>query len=110
MGPSSSTRYSLPEMPSQLWLLPGAVLTTVPSLWPRGSQGIQRRITVTLVHETGSLIRWKEVRELVVGKLRQVGWAVSNPQPAELPSILSGFFLPTFPRGALCLVYPPALQ
>ncbi|NXY50097.1 KIF1A protein, partial [Ceuthmochares aereus] len=32
-------------------------------------QGIQRRITVTLVHETGSLIRWKEVRELVVGKL-----------------------------------------
>ncbi|KAM3835469.1 kinesin-like protein KIF1A isoform 2-T2 [Vipera latastei] len=31
-------------------------------------QGIQRRITVTLVHETGSLIRWKEVRELVVGK------------------------------------------
>ncbi|XP_075572901.1 kinesin-like protein KIF1A isoform X11 [Pelecanus crispus] len=34
-------------------------------------QGIQRRITVTLVHETGSLIRWKEVRELVVGKLSQ---------------------------------------
>uniref|UniRef100_A0A8C3XZK6 plus-end-directed kinesin ATPase n=1 Tax=Catharus ustulatus TaxID=91951 RepID=A0A8C3XZK6_CATUS len=31
-------------------------------------QGIQRRISVTLVHETGSLIRWKEVRELVVGK------------------------------------------
>lgn len=33
-----------------------------------GCQGIQRRITVTLVHETGSHIRWKEVRELVVGK------------------------------------------
>lgn len=47
------------------------VLTTVPSLWPRGSQGIQRRISVTLVHETGSLIRWKEVRELVVGKPSQ---------------------------------------
>ncbi|XP_053160558.1 kinesin-like protein KIF1A isoform X16 [Hemicordylus capensis] len=33
-------------------------------------QGIQRRITVTLVHETGSHIRWKEVRELVVGRIR----------------------------------------
>jgi len=31
-------------------------------------QGIQRRITVTLLHETGSHIRWKEVRELVVGE------------------------------------------
>lgn len=39
---------------------------TVPSpgIW----QGIQRRITVTLLHETGSHIRWKEVRELVVGE------------------------------------------
>lgn len=36
---------------------------------PPGSwQGIQRRITVTLLHETGSHIRWKEVRELVVGE------------------------------------------
>lgn len=61
-----------PKMLSWLWLLPGAVLTTAPSLWPHGSQGIQRRITVTLVHETGSLIRWKEVRELVVGKPSQV--------------------------------------
>ncbi|KAM9248990.1 kinesin-like protein KIF1A isoform 5-T5 [Dugong dugon] len=34
-------------------------------------QGIQRRITVTLLHETGSHIRWKEVRELVVGEW---GW------------------------------------
>uniref|UniRef100_A0A8I3QD89 plus-end-directed kinesin ATPase n=2 Tax=Canis lupus familiaris TaxID=9615 RepID=A0A8I3QD89_CANLF len=32
-------------------------------------QGIQRRITVTLLHETGSHIRWKEVRELVVLQL-----------------------------------------
>lgn len=61
-----------PKMLSWLWLLPGAVLTTAPSLWPHGSQGIQRRITVTLVHETGSLISWKEVRELVVGKPSQV--------------------------------------
>lgn len=39
---------------------------TVPS--PGIRQGIQRRITVTLLHETGSHIRWKEVRELVVGE------------------------------------------
>lgn len=110
MGPSSSTRYSLLEMLSWLWLLLGALLTTTPSLWPYGSQGIQRRITVTLVHETGSLIRWKEVRELVVGKLSQVGWAVSNTQPAELLSILSACFLPMFPCGALCLASPPTLQ
>uniref|UniRef100_A0A8C3C2F3 plus-end-directed kinesin ATPase n=1 Tax=Cairina moschata TaxID=8855 RepID=A0A8C3C2F3_CAIMO len=43
-------------------------------------QGIQRRITVTLVHETGSLIRWKEVRELVVGKQSRLGWdAMGGP-------------------------------
>ncbi|KAM6198619.1 kinesin-like protein KIF1A isoform 5-T5 [Sarcoramphus papa] len=48
-------------------------------------QGIQRRITVTLVHETGSLIRWKEVRELVVGAAggcRQAGC----PYPSWGPS------------------------
>ena len=37
-------------------------------LFPGARQGIQRRITVTLLHETGSHIRWKEVRELVVGE------------------------------------------
>uniref|UniRef100_A0A672IBQ0 plus-end-directed kinesin ATPase n=1 Tax=Salarias fasciatus TaxID=181472 RepID=A0A672IBQ0_SALFA len=31
-------------------------------------QGIQRRITVTLIHEKGSELHWKDVRELVVGK------------------------------------------
>lgn len=31
-------------------------------------QGLQRRITVTIVHESGNDIEWKEVRELVVGK------------------------------------------
>uniref|UniRef100_A0A8B9IBN4 plus-end-directed kinesin ATPase n=1 Tax=Anser brachyrhynchus TaxID=132585 RepID=A0A8B9IBN4_9AVES len=49
-------------------------------------QGIQRRITVTLVHETGSLIRWKEVRELVVGRIR------NTPEADESlidPNILS---------------------
>ncbi|XP_064808708.1 kinesin-like protein KIF1A isoform X6 [Oncorhynchus masou masou] len=33
-------------------------------------QGIQRRITVTIVHETGGDIEWKDVRELVVGRIR----------------------------------------
>nr|XP_055155821.1 kinesin-like protein KIF1A isoform X15 [Nyctereutes procyonoides] len=49
-------------------------------------QGIQRRITVTLLHETGSHIRWKEVRELVVGRIR------NTPETDESlidPNILS---------------------
>uniref|UniRef100_A0A8C7I9Y4 plus-end-directed kinesin ATPase n=1 Tax=Oncorhynchus kisutch TaxID=8019 RepID=A0A8C7I9Y4_ONCKI len=33
-------------------------------------QGIQRRVTVTIVHETGGDIEWKDVRELVVGRIR----------------------------------------
>jgi len=31
-------------------------------------QGIQRRITVTIIHEKGSELHWKDVRELVVGE------------------------------------------
>ncbi|XP_054061402.1 kinesin-like protein KIF1A isoform X6 [Rissa tridactyla] len=51
-------------------------------------QGIQRRITVTLVHETGSLIRWKEVRELVVaaGGCRQAGCPCPLQGPSQGPS------------------------
>ncbi|XP_016070079.1 PREDICTED: kinesin-like protein KIF1B isoform X2 [Miniopterus natalensis] len=33
-------------------------------------QGIQRRITMTIVHEKGSELHWKDVRELVVGRVR----------------------------------------
>eukprot|EP00079_Xenopus_tropicalis_P027957 XP_012822413.1 PREDICTED: kinesin-like protein KIF1B isoform X10 [Xenopus tropicalis] len=33
-------------------------------------QGIQRRITVTIVHEKGNELHWKDVRELVVGRVR----------------------------------------
>ncbi|XP_010626395.1 kinesin-like protein KIF1B isoform X8 [Fukomys damarensis] len=33
-------------------------------------QGIQRRITVTIIHERGSELHWKDVRELVVGRIR----------------------------------------
>ncbi|XP_063292260.1 kinesin-like protein KIF1B isoform X16 [Pelobates fuscus] len=33
-------------------------------------QGIQRRITVTIIHEKGNELYWKDVRELVVGRVR----------------------------------------
>ncbi|XP_071373700.1 kinesin-like protein KIF1A isoform X1 [Centroberyx affinis] len=49
-------------------------------------QGLQRRVTVTIVHESGGDIEWKEVRELVVGRLR------STPEADETiidPNILS---------------------
>ncbi|XP_022614888.1 kinesin-like protein KIF1A isoform X3 [Seriola dumerili] len=49
-------------------------------------QGLQRRITVTIVHESGGDMEWKEVRELVVGRLR------NTPEADETiidPSILS---------------------
>uniref|UniRef100_A0A8D3DKD5 plus-end-directed kinesin ATPase n=1 Tax=Scophthalmus maximus TaxID=52904 RepID=A0A8D3DKD5_SCOMX len=49
-------------------------------------QGLQRRITVTIVHESGGDMEWKEVRELVVGRLR------STPEADETiidPNILS---------------------
>lgn len=33
-------------------------------------QGIQRRVTMTIIHEKGSELHWKDVRELVVGRIR----------------------------------------
>lgn len=35
-------------------------------------QGIQRRIRVTIAHETGNDIEWKEVKELVIGELHML--------------------------------------
>ncbi|XP_061894671.1 kinesin-like protein KIF1A isoform X3 [Entelurus aequoreus] len=49
-------------------------------------QGLQRRITVTIVHESGGDIEWRDVRELVVGRLR------NTPESDETlvdPNILS---------------------
>lgn len=43
------------------------------NLRPPVSQGIQRRITVTLIHEKGSELHWKDVRELVVGECSVLG-------------------------------------
>ncbi|XP_062853288.1 kinesin-like protein KIF1A isoform X3 [Trichomycterus rosablanca] len=49
-------------------------------------QGIQRRVAVTIVHETGGDIMWSEIRELVVGRIR------NTPETDETivdPNILS---------------------
>ncbi|XP_032924848.1 kinesin-like protein KIF1A isoform X5 [Catharus ustulatus] len=61
-------------------------------------QGIQRRISVTLVHETGSLIRWKEVRELVVGRIRNTPEAdesLIDPNILSLNILSSGYIHPS---------------
>ncbi|XP_060097975.1 kinesin-like protein KIF1A isoform X11 [Heteronotia binoei] len=61
-------------------------------------QGIQRRITVTLVHETGSHIRWKEVRELVVGRIRNTpegDESLIDPNILSLNILSSGYIPPS---------------
>ncbi|XP_072851918.2 kinesin-like protein KIF1A isoform X47 [Pogona vitticeps] len=61
-------------------------------------QGIQRRITVTLVHETGSHIRWKEVRELVVGRIRNTPEgddSLIDPNILSLNILSSGYIRPS---------------
>ncbi|XP_050607967.1 kinesin-like protein KIF1A isoform X11 [Macaca thibetana thibetana] len=60
-------------------------------------QGIQRRITVTLLHETGSHIRWKEVRELVVGRIRntpETDESLIDPNILSLNILSSGYIHP----------------
>ncbi|KAM9692772.1 kinesin-like protein KIF1A isoform 3-T3 [Dama dama] len=60
-------------------------------------QGIQRRITVTLLHETGSHIRWKEVRELVVGRIRntpETDESLIDPNILSLSILSSGYVCP----------------
>ncbi|XP_061096808.1 kinesin-like protein KIF1A isoform X10 [Conger conger] len=60
-------------------------------------QGIQRRITVTIVHETGSDIEWKEVRELVVGRIRNTPEAdetIIDPNILSLNLLSSGYIRP----------------
>lgn len=46
----------------------GGVKVTNWYIFSMDSQGIQRRITVTIAHETGNDIEWKEVKELVIGE------------------------------------------
>ncbi|XP_059586828.1 kinesin-like protein KIF1A isoform X4 [Alligator mississippiensis] len=69
-------------------------------------QGIQRRITVTLVHETGSHIRWKEVRELVVGRIRntpEVDESLIDPNILSLNILSSGYIHPS--QDDRCLLF-----
>ncbi|XP_074860784.1 kinesin-like protein KIF1A [Carettochelys insculpta] len=61
-------------------------------------QGIQRRITVMLVHENGSHIRWKEVRELVVGRIRNTpegDESLIDPNILSLNILSSGYIRPS---------------
>ncbi|XP_072540178.1 kinesin-like protein KIF1A isoform X3 [Salminus brasiliensis] len=61
-------------------------------------QGIQRRVTVTIVHETGGDIEWKEVRELVVGRIRNTPEAdetIIDPNILSLNILSAGYIRPT---------------
>uniref|UniRef100_A0A803TBZ9 plus-end-directed kinesin ATPase n=1 Tax=Anolis carolinensis TaxID=28377 RepID=A0A803TBZ9_ANOCA len=58
----------------------------------------EQRITVTLVHETGSHIRWKEVRELVVGRIRNTpegDESLIDPNILSLNILSSGYICPS---------------
>ncbi|TVK90606.1 Kinesin-like protein KIF1B [Bagarius yarrelli] len=60
-------------------------------------QGIQRRVTVTIVHETGGDINWKEVRELVVGRIRNTPEAdetIIDPNILSLNILSAGYIQP----------------
>ncbi|KAF4530219.1 hypothetical protein B566_EDAN017956 [Ephemera danica] len=58
-------------------------------------QGIQRRIRITIVHEHVSELRWRDVRELVVGRIR------NTPEPEEEDSDSSVLSLGLFPGEVL---------
>uniref|UniRef100_A0A8D3BXS1 plus-end-directed kinesin ATPase n=1 Tax=Scophthalmus maximus TaxID=52904 RepID=A0A8D3BXS1_SCOMX len=60
-------------------------------------QGIQRRITVTIAHETGNDVEWKEVKELVIGRIRNTPEAdetIIDPNILSLNILSSGYFWP----------------
>ncbi|KAL1280220.1 hypothetical protein QQF64_014820 [Cirrhinus molitorella] len=62
-------------------------------------QGIQRRITVTIAHETGNDIEWKEVKELVVGRIRNTPEAdetIIDPNILSLNILSSGYIRPSY--------------
>uniref|UniRef100_A0A8C1IZ09 plus-end-directed kinesin ATPase n=1 Tax=Cyprinus carpio TaxID=7962 RepID=A0A8C1IZ09_CYPCA len=61
-------------------------------------QGIQRRVTVTIVHESGRDIEWKEVRELVVGRIRntpETDETIIDPNILSLNILSAGYIRPT---------------
>ncbi|XP_076582771.1 kinesin-like protein KIF1A isoform X14 [Chaetodon auriga] len=60
-------------------------------------QGLQRRITVTIVHESGGDMGWKEIRELVVGRLRNTPEAdetIIDPNILSLNILSAGYVRP----------------
>nr|XP_046247803.1 kinesin-like protein KIF1A isoform X17 [Scatophagus argus] len=60
-------------------------------------QGLQRRIAVTIVHESGGDIEWKDIRELVVGRLRNTPEAdetIIDPNILSLNILCAGYVRP----------------
>ncbi|XP_013886802.1 kinesin-like protein KIF1A isoform X2 [Austrofundulus limnaeus] len=60
-------------------------------------QGIQRRIRVTIAHEAGNDIEWKEVKELVIGRIRSTPEAdetIIDPNILSLNILSSGYLWP----------------
>uniref|UniRef100_A0A671VZY8 plus-end-directed kinesin ATPase n=1 Tax=Sparus aurata TaxID=8175 RepID=A0A671VZY8_SPAAU len=60
-------------------------------------QGLQRRVTVTIVHESGGDIEWKDIRELVVGRLRNTPEAdetIIDPNILSLNILSAGYVRP----------------
>ncbi|KAM6920969.1 kinesin-like protein KIF1A isoform 6-T6 [Xenentodon cancila] len=60
-------------------------------------QGLQRRITVTIVHETGADVKWKDIRELVVGRLRNTpesDESIIDPNILSLNILSAGYVKP----------------
>ncbi|XP_077439618.1 kinesin-like protein KIF1A isoform X4 [Vanacampus margaritifer] len=60
-------------------------------------QGLQRRITVTIVHESGGDIEWRDVRELVVGRLRNTPESddsIVDPNILSLNILSAGYVRP----------------
>uniref|UniRef100_A0A3Q2CT70 Uncharacterized protein n=1 Tax=Cyprinodon variegatus TaxID=28743 RepID=A0A3Q2CT70_CYPVA len=60
-------------------------------------QGLQRRIAITIVHESAGDIEWNDVRELVVGRLRNTQEAdetIIDPNILSLNILSAGYVKP----------------
>ncbi|XP_078801647.1 kinesin-like protein KIF1A isoform X4 [Oryzias latipes] len=60
-------------------------------------QGLQRRVAVTIVHESGGDVEWRDVRELVVGRLRNTPEAdetIMDPNILSLNILSAGYVKP----------------
>ncbi|XP_031728840.1 kinesin-like protein KIF1A isoform X18 [Anarrhichthys ocellatus] len=60
-------------------------------------QGLQRRVTVTIVHESGGDMEWKDIRELVVGRLRntlEADETIIDPNILSLNILSAGYVRP----------------